>query len=86
MHVQTCPETYPNPGLGIDETWIHERWDRLATQEGTAHRQRTIRETQSNPDVLYRIAEADGRIAGFVHATRDPDKDVPDRLLMRVTG
>jgi ribosomal protein S18 acetylase RimI-like enzyme len=76
MHLQTCLETYPNPGLGIDESWIHERWDRLATQEGTEHRQRIIRETQSNPDVLYRIAEADGRIAGFVHATRGPGKNV----------
>jgi ribosomal protein S18 acetylase RimI-like enzyme len=76
LHLQACLETYPSPDLSIDEAWIREHWGMLATEEGTLFRQRTIREAQSNPHVLYRIAVVDGRIAGFVHVTRDEDKNL----------
>ena len=76
MHLQACLETYPNSVLGIDEAWIRQRWGKFATQEGTDHRQRLISDAQANPDLLYKVAEADEHIVGFVHATRGQRKNV----------
>jgi ribosomal protein S18 acetylase RimI-like enzyme len=76
MHLQACLETYPNSGLGIDEGWIREHWGKLATEEGTRFRERIIREAQSSPNVLYRVAIVDGEIGGFVHVTRDENKNI----------
>jgi ribosomal protein S18 acetylase RimI-like enzyme len=76
MHLQACLETYPHPVLGIDEAWIRERWGKFATQEGTDYRQRLICDAQTKPDVLYKVADADGHILGFVHATRSQGKNV----------
>jgi ribosomal protein S18 acetylase RimI-like enzyme len=76
MHLQSCLETYPNSVLGIDEAWVRQRWGKFATQEGTDHRRHLIKAAETNVDLLYKVAEADEHIVGFVHATRGPGKNI----------
>lgn len=66
--------TYPNEAEGVSKEWVYDRTEKWLTPEWIAESTRRLEKVISDPTQFYRLAEVDGEIMGFVHASTDLDK------------
>lgn len=57
MHAKSWLDTYPNKAAGISREWVQGKVEPWLTNEKIEKRRKIIRESASNPNYMYRIAE-----------------------------
>ncbi len=76
MHAQSWLDTYPNEKAGVTREWVQKRVDSWFTSDKLTSRAQKIKQAQDDPDMLYRVAEKDGDIAGICAAIRNEETQV----------
>ena len=71
-HFQSMLETYPNPGAGVDEAWIHQNLAYTMSPQGDGFRRQTVHQAETDPGhTLYLVVRnIQGQVVGFFHSTR----------------
>ncbi|MDR2565145.1 MAG: GNAT family N-acetyltransferase [Bifidobacteriaceae bacterium] len=67
--------TYPNDEWGVSRQWVEQLTDSWLTAQALAESADFMAAVLAAPDTFYRVAEVDGRIAGFVHAVKHDSRE-----------
>lgn len=65
--------TYPSEENGVSREWVEERTSSWLTPEKISESEEFLQTVLDDPNQLHRVATKDGRIVGFVHATKKED-------------
>lgn len=73
MHAASWLATYPSEAHGISYDWVKEYTDSWLTPEQLERSRGYVEAAINDSKGLYRVAESDGRIVGFIHAATNGD-------------
>ena len=84
MQVQAWHEAYLHPQLGVTDDVIQAAIEFVATPAGEEYRKGIFAETRATPDrALYRVVkDPEGRVVGFMHATKDESANELDGIYL----
>jgi len=84
VHLQATVDTYPNEELGITAEWLTKTYTFLTDESGIDYRKGTVKEAETDPDHnLYQVCKDEqGKVVGFVHATKNQEKSKLEALYL----
>ena len=66
--------TYPNEAEGVSKDWVYARTAEWLAPDRIAESTKRLERVLADPNAFYRVAELNGEVVGFVHASTSLDK------------